>query len=358
MTPEQFRERTTESDEKRKQYDPKRPLDQEILAAIGAASAVKDATVLHPGTMFPPVWPLWRKRATIAWLTRSLRSARSENRRSGYLLGLPDRYVAAKFYFSESFPATDEKPGVRDRHPPADQRAGPGWSCSAPGCASTITRTFRSAVGPNVRVVDTSDVPQAKPGASDGHHPRRSRDSSGTYGGFAYLAPFYGVRSVSFFSRRSFESHHLELANRVFDRLLPAASSRSTRERSIPWSRRSIAGRDRTPTITSQPARDPSRSSAELVRIVPRTAARLDPAAVGAPGSSLSLNGWLAAAAGRDDHLGIRIPRRHHRQAAHDAAIPAAPPVARPFRPPALARAARRTETLRPPPPTSQVTDR
>jgi hypothetical protein len=49
-----------------------------------------------------------------------------------------------------------------------------------------------------------------------------SRGFIGTYGGFSYLAPFYGVRSVSFFSRRfGFESHHLDLANRVFDRLLP-----------------------------------------------------------------------------------------------------------------------------------------
>jgi hypothetical protein len=49
-----------------------------------------------------------------------------------------------------------------------------------------------------------------------------ARGFIGTYGGFSYLAPFYGVRSVSFFSRRyGFEPHHLELADRVFDKLLP-----------------------------------------------------------------------------------------------------------------------------------------
>ena len=49
-----------------------------------------------------------------------------------------------------------------------------------------------------------------------------ARGFVGTYGGFSYLAPFYGVRSVSFFSRRAgFESHHLQLADRVFDQLLP-----------------------------------------------------------------------------------------------------------------------------------------
>ena len=49
-----------------------------------------------------------------------------------------------------------------------------------------------------------------------------ARGFVGTYGGFSYLAPFYGVPSLSFFSRRNgFEPHHLELAHRVFDRLLP-----------------------------------------------------------------------------------------------------------------------------------------
>jgi len=49
-----------------------------------------------------------------------------------------------------------------------------------------------------------------------------ARGFIGTYGGFSYLAPFYGVSSLSFFSRRNgFESHHLELADRVFERVLP-----------------------------------------------------------------------------------------------------------------------------------------
>jgi hypothetical protein len=49
-----------------------------------------------------------------------------------------------------------------------------------------------------------------------------ARGFIGTYGGFSYLAPFCGVRSLSFFSRRTgFEKHHLDLADRVFDTLLP-----------------------------------------------------------------------------------------------------------------------------------------
>ena len=44
----------------------------------------------------------------------------------------------------------------------------------------------------------------------------------GTYGGYAYLAPFCGVHSTSFYSRTTFKRHHLDLAHRVFERLGPA----------------------------------------------------------------------------------------------------------------------------------------
>jgi len=75
--------------------------------------------------------------------------------------------------------------------------------------------------GSGVFVVDAHARPQANLDVQTGLI-ARSRGFIGTYGGFSYLAPFYGVPSLSFFSRRAgFEPHHLELANRVFDRVLP-----------------------------------------------------------------------------------------------------------------------------------------
>ena len=42
----------------------------------------------------------------------------------------------------------------------------------------------------------------------------------GTYGGFSYLAPFYGVDTVAFYSHATgFRFDHLELAKRVFSSL-------------------------------------------------------------------------------------------------------------------------------------------
>src|SRR6185295_13034651 len=41
----------------------------------------------------------------------------------------------------------------------------------------------------------------------------------GTYGGFAYLAPFCGVRSVAFYSDRNYFTYHLALAQRAFEEI-------------------------------------------------------------------------------------------------------------------------------------------
>ena len=46
-----------------------------------------------------------------------------------------------------------------------------------------------------------------------------ARGFVGTYGGYAYLAPFYGVPAVGFYSDRAFKLHHLHVAQRVFERL-------------------------------------------------------------------------------------------------------------------------------------------
>ena len=220
MTPEQLRDRTTGSGDKRKQYDPKRALDQEILAAIAATAGTTDATVLHPGTMFRLFGALWRKRATIGLVDSfTVFRALGEPTPPDPELALPERYVAAKFYFSESFPATGANEAfVTD----ILRRASTHMPVVLLGTGAAIDdhSDFRSAVGPNVRVVDTSDVPQTNL-ARQTAIVRGARGFIGTYGGFAYLAPLHGVRSVSFFSRRSFESHHLELASRVFDKLLP-----------------------------------------------------------------------------------------------------------------------------------------
>jgi hypothetical protein len=47
----------------------------------------------------------------------------------------------------------------------------------------------------------------------------RARAFVGTYGGYSYLAPFCGVNSLAFYSERSFKTHHLHVAQHLFEQL-------------------------------------------------------------------------------------------------------------------------------------------
>jgi hypothetical protein len=128
--------------------------------------------------------------------------------------------VAAKFYFSKAFPDT----GANRRFVGELLRR---VSRQVPvALLSTSVRLdehvdFQTGGRSGLYVVDPHAVPQ-KNLEMQTRLLTGSRGFIGTYGGFSYVAPFQGIRSVSFFSRRfGFEHHHLQLADRVFDRLLP-----------------------------------------------------------------------------------------------------------------------------------------
>ena len=220
MTPEQLRERTTATTDKRKQYDPKRALDREIVAAVEARYGVRDAALIHPAAMFRLFGALWRKRAMVSLVDSFTTFQRlGEPQAPDPALRLPAGYIAAKFYFSEAFPPTDDNRAFATELLRRTSEQAPVVLLSSPLRIDDHS-DFRDVAGSNVHVVDSSDVPQKNLEVQTDII-RGARGFIGTYGGFSYLAPFFGVRSVSFFSRRGFESHHLDLANRVFDKLLP-----------------------------------------------------------------------------------------------------------------------------------------
>jgi hypothetical protein len=219
MTPAEFRSRTAG---KKKQYDARRELDAELLDAVRTKLSAPSAAAVHPAAMFRLFAALWRRRST-AGLVESFTAFRRLTPPIGDgapVAGLPDQYVAAKFYFSKAFPdngtnrrfVRDVLSRVSRRSPVVLMRA---------GVALDEHDDFDGAGASGVFVVDTHAVPQRNLEAAT-RIVAGARGFIGTYGGFSYLAPFQGVRSVSFFSRRfGFEPHHLELADRVFDRLLP-----------------------------------------------------------------------------------------------------------------------------------------
>jgi len=218
ITAEEFRERTAG---KKKQYDPRRDLDRELVEKARKSLGLREGPLVHPSAMFRLFVALWRKRAAVE-LVESFSSFRALTPppASEPPAGLPPDYVVAKFYFSKAFPDTSANRAFVAEMLRNVSRQAPV------ALLSTSVRLdehsdYQTTGSSGLFVVDAHTLPQKNLEAQT-RLIAGARGFVGTYGGFSYLAPFYGVPSLSFFSRRNgFETHHLDLANRVFDRLLP-----------------------------------------------------------------------------------------------------------------------------------------
>ena len=130
---------------------------------------------------------------------------------------LPERYIAAKFYFSASFPDTPgnrafienllarlagQMPVVVLQQPRTvdDHRA------YAPPQHLNLASVGAVVTPQNNLEVQTAVVAHAQ-------------SFVGTYGGFSYLAPLCGVRAFAFHAADEFYEHHRHLADLTFSRL-------------------------------------------------------------------------------------------------------------------------------------------
>ncbi len=191
-------------------------IEQGLVAPIARAAGLEDYRLLHPSTMYRAFRPLWRNRKGDlfgAWLkTTAPKPLAGPN----LPLSLPDRFVAVKFYASQANP---DLPGRRH-------------------FVQSIVRT----------IADAMDVVLLHTGtAYDEHgefpleaHPRvhriryspasnldvqtaviaRSMAFVGTYGGFAYLAPFLGIPTTCLYGVRNFRRDHLRLMMQVSRQIL------------------------------------------------------------------------------------------------------------------------------------------
>jgi hypothetical protein len=181
-----------------------------------------DVPVLHPSAMYRLFQALWRRRAPME-LVESYTVHKPMTVDAGALQldrPLPEAYVAAKFYFSKAFPDTTANRQVVSNLLQAVSRQVPVVLLTASTQLDDHS-DFSADRASGIFVVDTHRIPQDNLTLQT-RIIAAARGFVGTYGGFSYLAPYLGVRSLSLFSRRDgFENHHLEFANRVFDSLLP-----------------------------------------------------------------------------------------------------------------------------------------
>jgi hypothetical protein len=185
-------------------------LERELLGAIAGGAGLGAAPVLHPSLMYRVLRPFWWGHLGPAWVQRHARYRRLERPGREGLPPLPPSYVAVKFYFNDCFPDTAENRGRVRGVLASLAAAGPVVSLSA-------AIDLDDHGGCRVEARGVVDLDGAAP-------PSRNLQVQsavvanatafvGTYGGFAYLAPFHGVPCTAYYGDPAgFARSHLTMA--------------------------------------------------------------------------------------------------------------------------------------------------
>ena len=189
--------------------------DRDVVKLVKLAIERRDAELFHPMYMYRLFYPYWKSRASI----NLIESFSSFERlpaidASDVTSKLPDDYVAVRFYYNNPFPETVENMDFVRR------------------LLTRVTEiTDVVLLNPGFLVDDHWDL---KPDVTRRVHsidqllePRNNlevqtkvisgaRAYVGNYGGLSYVAPFYGVRSLAFYSNPEHVApHHLDLMYRA-----------------------------------------------------------------------------------------------------------------------------------------------
>jgi hypothetical protein len=189
--------------------------DRELIDAATRDARLTDSSLLHPSRMYELLNPYWWGHQSSAWVHQHARYARLSQPGPVDVFDTPARYVAVKFYFNECFPKTPQNRAfVRDT---LRTLAGRG-----PVIALSTGLNIDDHGGERIDEHGVRHLPE-------GIDPARNLDVQsaivsraeafvGTYGGFSYLAPFYGVPSHAYYSEPDgFSRKHLSVAQEAFE---------------------------------------------------------------------------------------------------------------------------------------------
>ncbi len=211
-TPEQLRLHMAEAKKQRRV----RAFDRRLLRDI-AADVPGPVGFLHPALMYALYLPYWKQVTSIRWVEQFASFARVVPP-PAKALGLPDDYVAVRFYFSDCFPETEANrailtgivSAIAAEHEVVVLGSGvrlDDHHDAAVGVASGRVHTIDHLLTPETNLaVQTAVIGGA-------------RAFIGTYGGFSYLAPLCGVPTLALYSERNYYGYHLDFAQQVLGRV-------------------------------------------------------------------------------------------------------------------------------------------
>lgn len=176
--------------------------DRAIIAKVCSETGIDAPRLLHPSLMYRFFRPFWKHHVPDLY-TKSTRVARLTPPQ--LLSGLPESYVAMKFYASNAFDRSHQSVAQDIVHAQAQVsdvvllHSGERYDDHGDLPIEPHPRVHHVTLPPD-RNLEVQTAVMA--GASS---------FIGTYGGFAYLAPFLGVPTLALFGRASFRKDHLNL---------------------------------------------------------------------------------------------------------------------------------------------------
>ena len=189
--------------------------DEEIIREVKARRGV-NGEVLHPSTMYALFAPFWWGHLPIAWIDSHARYRRLAPPPLAAGLSLPATFTAVKFYFNDCFENSAEARAfvqdvVRDvtqSQPVVSLSTG----LTIDDHAACEPHRSDAVIQPGYEAQTNLDVQTAIVG--------RASRFVGTYGGFAYLAPFLGVRATAYFTDpHGYSIRHLDVARLAIERM-------------------------------------------------------------------------------------------------------------------------------------------
>ena len=182
--------------------------DRSILAQVTKATGIPATRMLHPSLMYKLFRAFWRRRSPYLYRDMTIPRRLTPPPR---IDGLPASYVAAKFYASQ---ACDNRPihatlvnecvNILAAHTDVVLlHSGTRYDDHGEFAIAPHPRVHRIAMTPATNLETQTAV--------IGH----ASAYVGTYGGFAYLAPFLGVRARTFYARPNFRRDHRQVIDQV-----------------------------------------------------------------------------------------------------------------------------------------------
>lgn len=182
--------------------------DRDILARAADRIGSDVPRVLHPSLMYALFRPFWQRQAadTYVEMTQPQRLCAPAT-----VDGLPQSYVAAKFYVSAACQQTPNHRAmvnacvrsVANRMDVVLLHSGTQYDDHSDFVIEPHPRVHRIALEPATNLATQTAVVAG------------AQSYIGTYGGFAYLAPFLGVPARTFYAEANFRRDHRRVIEQV-----------------------------------------------------------------------------------------------------------------------------------------------